>query len=250
MILLKSLKSRKNVVSRHYTSWGLFLCPYCEKMQERRLNSGKKSETCGCNLHKLYPQHSNEILEGLILTDGFVGGRNNRFQFGTTSYIYAVAVKEFLEREYNVGNVRLYTAKNRKDGIYFTAYNVTWHNRKFLGPFRYKWYPQGEKRIPDDFTITPKLLNIAYIADGCASGGEAVFYLGLIENIEKFRAELFNLGIETSLLFYSSCQRVKILRASTKRFLEYIGNPLISSYQYKWDKLIIPKKERGYRIGR
>lgn len=48
MKLLKKLGSRLNKTGNSYSSWGLFLCDYCNKEVEKMLGHGKKSKSCGC----------------------------------------------------------------------------------------------------------------------------------------------------------------------------------------------------------
>lgn len=49
MIFIKKLGSRKNKTGENIASWGLFLCPACDKEVERQLGSGKRCMSCGCS---------------------------------------------------------------------------------------------------------------------------------------------------------------------------------------------------------
>ena len=50
MELIKHLKCRKK--GKHWTSWGLFLCPACNQEVEKPLSNGRKYKTCGCQQRK------------------------------------------------------------------------------------------------------------------------------------------------------------------------------------------------------
>lgn len=48
MELVQKLGTRLNKTGKSYSSWGLFLCSYCNREVEKRLKCGKKSRSCGC----------------------------------------------------------------------------------------------------------------------------------------------------------------------------------------------------------
>ena len=48
MKLIKKLDRRKNITGNNYSSWGLFLCPYCESEVEKILHAGIEAKSCGC----------------------------------------------------------------------------------------------------------------------------------------------------------------------------------------------------------
>ena len=51
MKLIKKLNLRKD--KNRMNRWGLFLCPYCNKIIEKRLNNGKCNKSCGCTKNML-----------------------------------------------------------------------------------------------------------------------------------------------------------------------------------------------------
>uniref|UniRef100_A0A6M3IM27 Uncharacterized protein n=1 Tax=viral metagenome TaxID=1070528 RepID=A0A6M3IM27_9ZZZZ len=64
MKLLKKLGRRKSETAKFYQSWGLFLCPFCNKRIEKTLANGKYNNSCGC----MRTEHA--IKHGLFMIDG------------------------------------------------------------------------------------------------------------------------------------------------------------------------------------
>ena len=58
MKLIKKLDTKKDT-NGHMIKWGLFLCPYCKKEVEKRLNNGARNKSCGC-MHRIF--HSQSII--------------------------------------------------------------------------------------------------------------------------------------------------------------------------------------------
>jgi len=52
MKLIKKLNTRKDK-SGNWKIWGMFLCPYCNQIIEKRLIDGKRNQSCGCYSNKL-----------------------------------------------------------------------------------------------------------------------------------------------------------------------------------------------------
>lgn len=56
MKLIKRLERRiPKGTGKQRQSFGLFLCPYCNKKVERGLSNGKRDKSCGCMYHVLNP---------------------------------------------------------------------------------------------------------------------------------------------------------------------------------------------------
>jgi len=53
MKLIKKNKQKISKNKKYKISFGLFLCPYCNKIVEKQLSNGKRDKSCGCYSNKL-----------------------------------------------------------------------------------------------------------------------------------------------------------------------------------------------------
>lgn len=53
MYLIKKLGIKKSIIGNSYSSYGLFLCPFCLQKVEKVLGAGVKAKSCGCVSNKL-----------------------------------------------------------------------------------------------------------------------------------------------------------------------------------------------------
>jgi len=198
---------------------------------------------------KVHTFMNTKILEGLIFTDGHIGSKDNQFVLGTPKYEYAVGVQQLLIKDSGASNVRLYDTVNSLNGKKFRKYMVSWHNKSLLKSFRYLWYPEGKKRIPDNFILTSDFLNISYIADGTVVAGAPAFCMGWIENLEKFESELKRINLDFVTRKTASGYQIRLATSSNKTFFDYIGSPLISCFKYKWTSCVENAREVFQTIG-
>jgi len=178
-----------------------------------------------------------EILEGELLGDGSMRDRGwitSPFRLGTSSKEYRDWLADLLR---NVGfNLRTPNVSHELEGYgEYQSYRVeTWQYPCLYRLYRH-WYPDGEKRVPDDLTITPLNLRHWYIGDG--SYGES-----LNLHTEGFTNECRNrliqqLAVNGIRATAQSSGELHIWRKSHDRFFNFMARlppSLHSAYGYKW----------------
>lgn len=181
-----------------------------------------------------------EITEGLVASDGHVT-KKCFLTLNTTHKEYAKQVHELYRSE----GFKTYFGRTRGEGfgVKRTMYRVEVYNKKFFGEFRERWYDEkGKKRLPDDFEITPLVLNALYCGDGYLRVGahgypEAIWLytmcFGEDEN-QRIVDQLRGIGIESVVWIYEGKAMVKVLPEWVNDFLQYIGEPVFKCFRYKW----------------
>lgn len=48
MKLIKKTKYKYNKTRNTISEYGLFLCPFCNKISEKRISNGRLQKSCGC----------------------------------------------------------------------------------------------------------------------------------------------------------------------------------------------------------
>lgn len=111
----------------------------------------------------------------------------------------------------------------------------------------HKYYPDGERIIPEDFALTDVFLAWFFMFDGTAewnsSGGPGVsIYLGTegfdLRSIELFEEQLHKLGVDTGRRYYKGIEKgagigIRILADSTNHFMQMIDPHVIQPYRFK-----------------
>lgn len=101
-----------------------------------------------------------EYLDGLLLGDGSLYSRES----GNVSYCHSDSFKEYIVwLKGKLEELGLPCREVYKSGSVFKIKSiVTPELRQIYG----RWYPNGEKQIPQDLTVTPTILKNWYVGDG------------------------------------------------------------------------------------
>jgi hypothetical protein len=85
---------------------------------------------------------------------------------------------------------------------------------------RNQWYVSGVKRIPSNFRLTPLMLAIWFMDDGCRQGKSVVFSVHCFstECVSILRKALAEMQITTTVLFDGKGQRIYVRRSSYNHF--------------------------------
>lgn len=174
-----------------------------------------------------------EFIEGLLLGDGcIVPGsphKSARYSHGDSYEGYIKWLKgklgEFgMEGKLNYmedGDTWLYRSKCYVE----------------LLELREKWYPDGEKKIPEDMVITPTKLFNWYIGDGTPyeKRGFEIITSKLRGSLERIKDQLANRGIEVTIVSHG----LYVPKDSRSSFLNYVFSSdldIPSCYKYKFPK--------------
>lgn len=176
-----------------------------------------------------------ESLEGGLLGDGYMGRPNDG---GGAYYQEADSTRaylEWLQEHYDERGMDGWIG--RTNG--FTNWRYTSNKYMDLVPLWERWYSTGEKRIPDDFEITPTKMLFWYVGDGWLSEShdEAVVGIAgfdLADHFDMVVGQLHERGITASV--YK--QGIRIWAESHTDFFEYINQSDVGipdGYAYKFD---------------
>lgn len=62
MKLIKKLDRRLSGSKKYIVRWGLFLCPYCNKKNEKMYQNGLRNKSCGCMKNNFITTHGESHL--------------------------------------------------------------------------------------------------------------------------------------------------------------------------------------------
>jgi hypothetical protein len=194
-------------------------CPDCE--QEYSQLGKHLTGQCSVSI-------DTELIDALLIGDGTLdngGNTNYRLTVTTTEPEYAKHIEELL------GWLHTSTRSTTYDDVRKEVYRVRTHCLSDITTEYKRWYPNGDKRIPDDFTITPFTLKHWYCADGHLKDNSSNprFSIGCkFENDRRtFVEELF--PFPATYVGYEICFKT----ADTEKIANYMGNPL-PGFRYKW----------------
>lgn len=201
-----------------------------------------------------FTDHQWELLVGTLLGDGDIHGRgdtNSHFRVRMTSRSFL----EYLDDEFGVLSKGVYLARDAERQYKSAAKNrssgrqgfVTVNRENYNDLFGFRscshpeldelrgWYETGEKRFPDDLTLTPTIAKTWYVCDGwLADEDDSRPRIMIKTSNEADRADyLTNLFADAGFDAGFSRYSVQIPTAETVRLFEWMGEPL-PGFEYKW----------------
>jgi len=234
---------------------GKVLCEQCGNEYKRVGSHWSRGSSCS---HPEISAYKMELLTGMLMGDGTVGRQENKNPWFQTEMI----TKPFLEwLDSELGwlstGVRLSKtaagcAKQIRDrGFrpdakaenYSNVYRLQCRHHPDLQPLA-NWYATGEKVFPDDIELTPTVLKMWYIGDGCYDNCGAANYIKIgmaneidrrdnIEQLfEKVGFEISNWNINERNDGSKNCE-AQFTTSESQRLFEYMGEPP-AGFEYKW----------------
>ena len=174
-------------------------------------------------------QCKRELLEGALMGDATV----------THNYVLYSNKREFLEWfSYQMGenghDVRLNKEVDGGKDIYCVGVALP----EKVSEWRNKWYPEGEKRIPEDILLTPQMASMWYATDGgltyhedqvnpnasirCVNESDRMDLVGSLFEEQGFDPWLHSSG------------RVEFSVSETKKLIDWL-EPVPDGYEYKYE---------------
>lgn len=194
-------------------------------------------------------ERKKEILIGLLMGDATIsktvdGKRNNlEVEMANEQFLEWLSkqlgclVSQFGQSR----TVEQLAAKNRRHGHTVNEENISEEyivstvTTDFTTKLRDKWYPNGEKRFPDDLNLTPEITRMWYVCDGSLVKNEyAVIYANNEINRQDYMESLFDDTPFNPSFNYTGGGGLQFKKKETPEFLEWIGDP-VPGYEYKWD---------------
>lgn len=178
-----------------------------------------------------------QIIVGELLGDGSIrrcDAHTSPFRLGTSREKYRDWLAELLKQE--GFEMRNPDVEHTLDGYgSYASYRIETKQYRSLQTLGKRWYPNGDKRVPSDFSLTPLKLRHWFIGDG--SNGDNLFLHteGFTDSCrEKLIQQLSMVGIRATA---QSEGCLLIWRESKERFFDYMAplpEELTSVYGYKW----------------
>lgn len=178
-----------------------------------------------------------EFLDGLLLGDGCLSSRRDvsayyQHRDKHQDYIQWL-IRGLSDFRLNLAG-KIHKQGNGRGG--FTYYFKTKEYRELKKVYD-RWYPDREKKIPNDIAFSPSTLMNWYVGDGTRKKDGSVYLLVIQERMRKnlplVVEKLEDIGMECTI----NSMGVRIRNKSSDRFFEYIqsnGNEIPPCYQYKF----------------
>jgi recombination protein RecA len=171
---------------------------------------------------KLLPLEK-EVIVGCLIGDGSLekSGEHYRLRIGHT-----IRHRDYVRWKYNLLQRICITEPRYVPATRSLRIGTIGHPE--LSEIRYKWYLNGVKTIPLDFKLTPLMIAIWFMDDGCKQGKSVDFSVHCFseESIEILRENLVEFGIETTVIFDGKDSRIYVRRRSYDCF-ENLVKPYI-----------------------
>jgi hypothetical protein len=210
-------------------------CPSCEKKTEQLMNHVYAS-------HNSVPEMSKEKREiaiGCLLGDGCVN-RNGVLTLTNTNLGFLEKTQEVMRPwSGSINKIHKSGESTFLNGKKITptkdCYNLTFHRHPFIKDLR-SWYSSGKKEFPSNLSLSPNMVKWWYCGDGSLSWNNYSNAFAVITtHLQKHRIEyLESLFSEVGLEASVHNQHIRFTATETKRFLEYINEP-IPGFEYKWE---------------
>jgi hypothetical protein len=189
------------------------------------------------------------ILQGLLLSDGYLGRRNMTPRFGITS-IHKPYVKWIstnlpfdFRRIYSVPEK--YVNRNGKIYRYKECHQLSTNADRSLISFAQTWYPNGKKIVPRSLKLNPTVLLHWFLGDGSSSYSKNSKSICVSFSTDSFSENDCEFLIEQLYQLHPQLQFNKyhskgkpFLRSGRKEtvgaFFDIIGTPLLQCFAYKW----------------
>jgi hypothetical protein len=195
----------------------------------------------------MFDQTQSQILDGLLIGDGYIPRNQDLFYFGQRSdnreYV------EFVARQLGVPveRVKDRTRKpDRRTGKIYSCSELRTLSHPVFAEFRKRWYRGGKKVVPGDLNVSPEFLLHWFLCDGACSVNRSGAQMMLCTDsftrpeIEYLKGLLEQIGIECSLM---KTNRLRVHQKSVERFYDHIGECPVECLKYKW----IPAENRASR---
>lgn len=190
-----------------------------------------------------------EILKGLLMGDGTIGKTANEKR---NNLEVEMTNRDFLDWTADqlgdlVSSVRKsrvaedIAEKNRRHGYTVNEEDIEDEHvlstvtTDFTTRMRDKWYPEGEKKFPDDLELSPLSTKIWYVCDGSLVQNEhCVIYSCNERDRPEFMKSLFNNTPFNPSFSLTGGGGLQFTRSESREFLDWLGEP-VPGYEYKWN---------------
>lgn len=177
-----------------------------------------------------------EYLHGLLLGDGCITSSKG----GTAFYRHTDSYREYIvwlkKRLESMGLPCGKVYKRRRKNFLYFFYS---RSAEELEKLYYKWYPNGDKRIPENLEITPIILKNWFIGDGTYCKRHNTFQLRIACLFdEKGKQRIVDqINEKTPMETHNNKQKIYFTTDSHQIFFDYVlqdDNEIPPGYGYKF----------------
>ena len=202
-----------------------------------------------------------EILEGLVLGDGYVSDvKNHKAQVEVASMHEGFVLwLGYILEDLGLRCYRIYRLKRERPlpqgGVTDTPiFFLKTYLYKHLVEIRQWFYPEGTKIVPPDVSLTPLSCLHWYLGDGCLKRSRSSFAIDMstcgftVSDVELLVEKLRAIGFQCTR--QPSTNTIRISAYSAHDFLDYIGpcpRRIDHIFGYKW--AISPRRPPHRRAG-
>lgn len=186
-----------------------------------------------------------QVFDGLVLSDAYI----KRCDKQNASFSMNVKHKSFVSQVVKVlpldwGPMRHYSLPiDKRTGNIYTGWRIKSRSDLFLTEQRERWYPNGNKIVPRDISLSKNMVLWWYLGDGhLARKKHRPNYRRVILCTDSFTYK--EIGFLMKLLrrkfgndsIYEEAKHIVVAKKALCNFIKYIGTKSpVSAYKYKFD---------------
>lgn len=219
------------------------ICNQCSKIIKYQSPAAKRKadelnsickQCCGNQLPKKLTKLQKDFIYGLMLGDGSIVYPSKKFsKYPRLTVRRQEKDKDYIFWQYSIlkdfykSGPKFLNIFDKRTKKYYTSYNLSTKTGEIFRKYHDEWYPNGKKTVPSNLILTPMILLIWFLDDGCiikknennltikfATHGFDHYSVELLKNkLQEFCDAKFNI--------YSS-GKGHIIKASTKTALKVI----------------------------
>lgn len=184
------------------------------------------------NLSLVLSEPQREILIGSILGDAYITKSGKiRFEQSAKHKEYLFWLKNILDSVSYAGAPRHISRYYKKYETYYVSFRFS--SRQYFKEWRSYFYPQDKKIFPSDLDLTPLMLAVWYMDDGCWTGSKALLSIeGFDNQSQQFIQYALHTqyGIETCI---GKNRKLVIRKKHHERFFGLIKPHIVACMMYK-----------------
>ena len=179
-----------------------------------------------------------EVLDGLLLSDGNLSsprGFQAVYHQDSSQSEFIDYVADALDRNNYLAVKYDYARFDKRTGKTYHSYSVNSVFSVELQEQYDRWYKEGIKTLPLDFTITPVILMMLYLGDGHKDKRCRNIVISTEsfkeEEVESIVDRFLSIGIPS---YRQLNNRIRVKADGYDAFMSYIGRCPIGCYEYKF----------------
>ncbi|HXG91167.1 MAG TPA: LAGLIDADG family homing endonuclease [Blastocatellia bacterium] len=186
----------------------------------------------------MFDQTQSQILDGLMIGDGYIPRNQDLFYFGqrraNREYVEYIAGRLGIPVERVKDGTR---KSDKRTGKIYECSELRTLSHPVFAELRNRWYRYGRKVVPKDLSISREFLLHWFLCEGACSINRNSAHMMICtdafnrEEVEYLQGLLESAGIKSSIM---RTNRLRIHQKSIERFYDYVGECPVECLKYKW----------------